>query len=69
MVVDDIKRLTKDWLVKAEGDLRVAKQISQASNPVNSSVVYHTEQCVEKCIKAVITEEGNKAPRTLSLWN
>jgi len=52
-----MKQTTKDWLMAAEDDLLAAKKLSSESRLTNV-VAFHCQQCLEKCFKAVIEEQG-----------
>lgn len=47
-----MKRETKEWVSKAEGDWRVAQREMAATDPVNDAVCFHAQQCVEKYLTA-----------------
>ncbi len=53
-----MKRSTREWIEKAEGDWAVAQRERQASKPVWDAVCFHAQQCAEKYLKACL-EEGN----------
>lgn len=45
----------RDWLWKAENDLKAAKAISHYyEDPPTDTICYHSHQVVEKCLKAVL---------------
>lgn len=51
-----MKRETKEWVSKAEGDWRVAQRERAADDPVNDAVCFHAQQCAEKYLKALLVE-------------
>ncbi len=53
-----MKKLTKEWVDKAEDDFIVAKREYRAKNPVYDAACFHAQQCVEKYMKAVLQEAG-----------
>ena len=50
-----MKELTVEWMDKATDDLLVAKRELEEP-PVYDAVCFHSQQCVEKCLKAVLQE-------------
>ena len=62
-----MKRLTKEWVQKADNDLVVAKKIADASPPLHEAVCFHWQQCAEKYLKALLQEAGEPVPRTHEL--
>ena len=49
----DPASLAEAWIAKAAGDLAAAKTLLQASVP-QWTAAFHAQQCVEKCLKAVL---------------
>ncbi len=45
----------KEWLFKAEHDLKSAELLLQSVEPLYDIIVYHTQQCAEKALKAYLT--------------
>jgi len=59
---------TKEWLTKAEGDFRTARrEILVRDEPNFDAVCYHSQQCVEKLMKALLIDNGMVPPRTHDL--
>ncbi len=56
-----------NWLFFADEDLMVAK-LSLKENIFNQ-VCFHSQQCVEKSLKAYLSEKENKVPRVHTLVN
>ena len=52
---DPASELAREWLVRAEHDLRVARHLLTMSDPPPESVGFHAQQCVEKALKAYLT--------------
>lgn len=50
------------WLVFAREDLRVAELTLHAG--IANQVCFHSQQCVEKSLKALILKRGKPLPRT-----
>jgi HEPN domain-containing protein len=60
--------LTLEWVEKAEGDLLTARREFRARKSPNfDAVCFHTQQAVEKYMKAVLQEMGIAIPRVHSL--
>ncbi len=50
-----MKETTDQWLTAAEDDLRVVARIA-SDDDLTHMVAFHSQQCIEKCCKAVIEE-------------
>ena len=52
-----VKRITRDWLLSAEMDLRSIERMldEEFLAPV---ACFHAQQCVEKSLKAILEEKG-----------
>jgi HEPN domain-containing protein len=59
----DRRGLPEDWLGKAEGDLAAAQTLLRASVP-RWTAAFHAQQCVEKCLKAVLVAHGRAFPKS-----
>jgi HEPN domain-containing protein len=53
-----MKRATREWVKKAEGDWRVAQRERRSSRPVWEAVGFHAQQCAEKYVKAFLDENN-----------
>jgi HEPN domain-containing protein len=54
----------KEWVEKAEGDFRTAgREIAAIEQPNFDAVCYHSQQCIEKLIKALLIHHGVTPPR------
>jgi HEPN domain-containing protein len=63
-----MKLLTTEWVEKAEGDLLTARrEASAAIRPNFDSTCFHSQQCAEKHLKALLTEHGVPFPKTHDL--
>lgn len=51
-----MKALTKEWIDKAEEDFRVAQREMLGEPPSYNAVCFHSQQSVEKYLKAVLQE-------------
>src|SRR5262245_51421622 len=59
-----MKRLTAQWVRKAESDYAVPVKIARARDPHHDEVCFHAQQCAEKYLKALLVELGQPVPRT-----
>ena len=60
-----MKRATREWVDKAEGDHTIANQQLRARKAPNfDGGCFHAQQCVEKYLKALLQESGIPIPRT-----
>ncbi|KKQ32270.1 MAG: HEPN domain protein [candidate division TM6 bacterium GW2011_GWF2_37_49] len=56
-----------DWLFKAKSDLKSAKKLSKDDDETLDTAAYHTQQCVEKTLKAFLVFNNRVPPRTHDL--
>lgn len=61
-----MKKGTREWLDFAERDLEAAKTLVNNSYFANI-VLFHSQQCIEKCFKAFLEEYGIKIPKIHSV--
>jgi HEPN domain-containing protein len=52
----------REWVRFAEGDLRSARVLLREA--VYNEVCFHSQQCVEKLLKAFLVSRGERTPRT-----
>jgi HEPN domain-containing protein len=64
-----MKRLTREWLSKAESDLLLAGDLGSRSRRSHDHICFHCPQAAEKFLKAVLQERGTPFGRTHSLEN
>jgi HEPN domain-containing protein len=58
----------KEWISKAEGDFRTAgREIQVRDEPNFDAVCYHSQQCIEKLMKALLIDNRVVPPRTHDL--
>ena len=63
-----MREVTKEWIVKAEGDYRSAEiLLYQIEVPEIDTACFHCQQCSEKYIKAFLTEHDIDFPRNHDL--
>jgi len=53
-----MKKITEEWITKAEKDYLVATRELRTEPIVGEAVCFHAQQCVEKYMKAVLQENG-----------
>jgi len=61
-----MKQTTKDWLTAAEDDLLAAKKLA-GEDRLTNVVAFHCQQCLAKCFKAVIEEQGKPSIKSHDL--
>jgi len=61
-----MKQTTKEWFVAAEDDFLAAKKLGNEDRLTNV-VAFHCQQCLEKCFKAIIEEQGNPSIKSHDL--
>jgi HEPN domain-containing protein len=59
----DPRSLAGVWLQKASGDLAAAQALLQPSIPPWTAA-FHAQQCVEKCLKAVLVALDRPFPKS-----
>ena len=62
-----MKKVTREWVRKAEVDYRSADGLRRKEPPVHESVCFHCQQCAEKYLKALMEEVGLPIPKTHDL--
>lgn len=50
------------WLLKADEDLQAAETLLRSGTAVYEVICFHAQQCVEKCLKALLTREMTSFP-------
>ena len=54
--MDEAKRREiRQWLIKAEHDLRSSQRLFEGDDPILDTAVYHCQQAAEKALKAYLT--------------
>lgn len=64
---DCMNPLTLEWIEKAENDYAAVQQLLQAPNPLHDIICFHSQQCIEKYLKAWLQEANIHTPRTHNL--
>jgi HEPN domain-containing protein len=62
-----MKRLTGEWLKKAEADFVAAGKLSRQKVPLHDQVCFFCQQAAEKWLKALMEELGLTIPHTHNL--
>jgi HEPN domain-containing protein len=62
-----MKKLTAEWVRKAEADFAATQQLADAVPPVNDPLCFHCQQTAEKYLKALLHEQGIAIPKTHDL--
>src|SRR6056297_2789386 len=57
----------EEWLFKAEHDLKSAELLLQSVEPLYDIIVYHTQQCAEKALKAFLTSRMKEIDKSHNL--
>ena len=58
---------TREWLIKAEMDLRSARHDLSASPPLHEDILFHCQQACEKNLKSFLVWHGQVFRKTHSL--
>ena len=59
-----MKPATQEWIEKAEGDYRTAlRERRVRRRPNHDAVCFHAQQCIEKYLKALLTEDETSFPK------
>ena len=60
--------LTTEWVTKAEGDfLTAGRELRARRSPNFDAVCFHTQQCAEKYLKAILQEIEKQIPKIHNL--
>ena len=63
-----LNETVKEWIAKAEGDFSVAcRERRVRKSPNWDAVCFHSQQCVEKYLKALLIHYGVMPPKTHDL--
>ena len=54
----------KNWIIKADNDLKTAKDELNTENPATDTICFHSEQCVEKYLKAYLVLNDKEFRKT-----
>jgi HEPN domain-containing protein len=56
--------LVRDWLTRAEHDLRSARALASLADPLLDTAIYHCQQAAEKSMKAWLQSRDDPFPKT-----
>ena len=56
--------MTRQWIMRADDDLRLAELVMGDSEPVYWAAAFHAQQCAEKTIKGLLTFHDIRAGKT-----
>jgi hypothetical protein len=62
-----MSKVVQEWIRKADSDWRTANLIWGAPEPNYDAVCFHTQQCVEKMMKALLISRQQVPPYTHNL--
>lgn len=62
-----MKKLTREWVRKAEADWTAAERLAGSKPPLHDAVCFHAQQSAEKYCKALLQEFAITIPRTHDL--
>jgi HEPN domain-containing protein len=51
---EEIETLVRNWIARAESDLKIAGDEIKTEDPATDAVCFHAQQCVEKYLKAYL---------------
>jgi HEPN domain-containing protein len=58
------EQTTKNWILKAESDLKIGEHEIIMKDPATDAICFHTQQCAEKYLKAFLIFHGKEVKRT-----
>lgn len=67
--MDPKLEMTRQWIMRADDDLRLAELIMSYSEPVYWAVAFHAQQCAEKALKGLLTFHDIRAGKTHDISN
>lgn len=60
--------IVKEWVAKAHADFALAgREMRAGRRRSNDGIYFHAQQCIEKLMKAVLTDKGVVPPKTHDL--
>lgn len=59
-----MNEIVERWIKKVESDLKSARILFESQKPTMDMVCFHSQQAIEKFLKAYLTHLGIKAGRT-----
>ena len=65
--MDPKAELTKQYLMRADDDLRISEIIIHEPEPIYWASAFHSQQCAEKALKGLLTFHDIRAGKTHSI--
>ena len=62
--MDPKLEMTRQWIMRADDDLRLAELIQKDSDPIYWAIAFHAQQCAEKALKGLLTFHDIRAGKT-----
>lgn len=63
--MDDLRDYIEKWMFRADEDLAVIDRLCEADlSDYSSSICFHAQKAVEKCLKALLVLKGVDFPKT-----
>jgi len=56
--------LVREWLTRADHDLRSARWLASSKEPLLDTAIYHCQQAAEKSVKAWLQSKDDPFPKT-----
>ncbi len=69
LYMDPKLEMTRQWIMRADDDLRLAELIMSDSEPVYWAAAFHAQQCAEKALKGLLTFHDVRAGKTHDIGN
>ena len=61
---ESTRELVRDWLLRADHDLRSARALAALPEPLLDTAIYHCQQAAEKAVKAWLQSEDDPFTKT-----
>lgn len=62
-----MKRSTREWVRKAEGDFVAVRKLARGREPAHNATCFHCQQGAEKYLKALLEVHSRPVPRSHNL--
>jgi len=62
--MDPKLEMTRQWIMRADDDLRLAELIQKDNDPAYWAIAFHAQQCAEKALKGALTFHDIRAGKT-----
>ena len=67
--MDPKLEMTRQWIMRADDDLRLAELIQKDNDPAYWAIAFHAQQCAEKALKGLLTFHDIRAGKTHDIEN